>query len=216
MGCLRALFVRIGCAALFVVALALGFVYREQVVAIYRRLRGMPPAVEAPLVPPAPGGGAGAAAELRRLAERGGPAYVDLSAAQVAALVDDALRRAGGRAVESVSVGLLDGELRVRGSLDLSGLPRSLLGPLSGALGRREPLVIGGPLAVESTGTLVLRVTTLRIRDFPFPRGTIPAIVRQLRVPGSSGAAVPVPGAEGVGDVRITPQHVRLYRSSPR
>jgi hypothetical protein len=118
--------------------------------------------------------------------------------------------------VDSVRVALLQDELRIGGSLDLSGIPRNALGPFQGALGTREPLVIGGPLAVDSAGRLVMEVTTLKVKEFPFPRSTIPALVRQLRIPGADGSAVPVPGITGVGDVRVTPDHVRFYKASQR
>ena len=215
MGCLKAMVVRIGCLVLLVALAVLGWIYREQVADLYRRLRGLPPRAEAVYAAP-DATPSGAEAELRQLARRGGPAYVDLTAAQVGALIDAALDRAGGRVVDSVRVALLDGEIRVRGSLDLSGVPRNLLGPLQGALGAREPLEIGGPLAVDSSGRLILRVTTLRLKEFPFPRSTIPALVRQLRIPGAQGNAVPVPGMSGVGDVRVSRAAVRFYRSAGR
>jgi hypothetical protein len=212
-GCLRSLVARIGCLVFFIALLFFGWVYREQVVAVYRHLRGLPPRADAAYVMPAPDA-APAQATLARLERRGGPAYVDLSAAEVGALIEAAIARGGRRVVDSVQVGLLENELRVRGSLDLSSVPRSALGPLSGALDPREPIVLGGPLAVDSTGRLILRVTTLRVKDFPFPRSTIGALVRQLRIPGAEGNAVPVPGLTGVGDVRVTPAHVRFYRSA--
>jgi hypothetical protein len=192
-----------------------GWVYREQVADVVRRLRGQPPKADAVWVQPAERS-AGAQEALSELARRGGPVYVDLSAADVGALLDAALARTGRRVVDSVRVGLLENELRIGGSLDLSGVPRSALGPLQGALGAREPIEIGGPLAVDSAGRLVMQVTTLKVRDFPFPRSTIPALVRQLRIPGAEGNAVPVPGITGVGDVRVTADHVRFYRSVQR
>jgi len=215
MGCLRTLFFQIGCLVLLVALAFFGWVYREQTMDLVRRLRGLPPKADAVYVMPA-ASPAEAEGALARLARRGGPAYVDLSAAEVGALIDAALARSGRRVVDSVQVGLLEHELRIRGSLDLSGIPRNALGPLSGALDPREPIVIGGPLAVDSTGRLIMEVTTLRVKDFPFPRSTIPVLVRQLRIPGALGNAVPVPGMAGVGDVRVTPERVRFYRSAQR
>ncbi len=215
MGCLRTLAFQVGCLVLLVALAFFGWVYREQTMDLVRRLRGLPPKADAVYVLPAPDA-APAQATLEGLRRRGGPAYVDLTAAEVAALIDAALARGGRRVVDSVQVGLLEGELRLRGSLDLSGIPRSALGPLSGALDPREPIVLGGPLAVDSTGRLILQVTTLKVKDFPFPRSTIGSLVRQLRVPGAVGNAVPVPGMTGVGDVRVSPERVRFYRSAQR
>jgi hypothetical protein len=215
MGCLRTIVFQIGCLVLLVALAFFGWVYREQTMDLVRRLRGLPPTTDVVFVMPAASPAEGQAA-LDRLAQRGGPAYVDLSAAEVGALIDAAMARTGRRVVDSVGVALLEDELRLRGSLDLSGIPRNALGPFASALGQREPLVIGGPLAVDSAGRLVMRVTTLRVKDFPFPRSTIPALVRQLRLPGAEGNAIPVPGMPGVGDVRVTPAHVRFYRAAQR
>jgi hypothetical protein len=215
MGCLRSLVAQVGCLLVLVALAFFGWVYREQAADVVRRLRGQPPRADVVWVQPAPAA-TDAAAGLAQLARRGGPAYVDLSAADVGALLDAALARTGRRVVDSVRIGLLEDELRISGSLDLSGIPRSALGPFQGALGAREPVVIGGPLAVDSSGRLVMEVTTLRVKDFPFPRSTIPALVRQLRIPGVEGSAVPVPGITGVGDVRVTAQRVRFYRSAQR
>jgi hypothetical protein len=167
--------------------------------------------------PPAPGGDTRARGAFERLARRGGPAYEDLTAGDVAALVSRALEEAGGRRVlDSVRVAMLPNEIRVRGVLDLSGVPRGTLGPLAGVLGDKEPATIGGPLSADSNGVLVLTVTYLSLRDFPFPRATIPRILRAARVPGAIGARVPLPGTAGIGDVRVSPSGMRLYRRMPR
>jgi len=214
-GCLRSLITRIGCLVVLVALAFIGWVYREQTTDVVRRLRGLPPKAAVTWTPPA-ASPAEAEAGLARLSQRGGPAYVDLTAAEIGALLDAALGHAGRRVVDSVRVGLLQDEVRIGGSLDLSGIPRSALGPFQSALGQREPVVIGGPLAVDSAGRLVLQVTTLKVKDFPFPRSTIPALVRQLRIPGAEGNAIPVPGIDGLGDVRVTPSHVRFYKASQR
>ncbi len=216
MGCLKSIFYQIGCFVLVVATVALAFVYREQVKAVYHRLRGITPPPDAVYVMPAAEGPAGASRALDALERRGGPAWVDLTAAQVAALIDASLGRTGGRVLDSVSVGLLEGEIRVRGSLDLSGVPRDMLGPLRGAVGAREPVVIGGPLRADSAGRVLLEVTTLRLRDFPFPRSTIARILGAARIPGVEGALVPVPGTGPVGDVRVGPAAVRVYRRGAR
>ena len=211
MGCLKAMFVRAGCAVMLVVALIAAFIYREPLWEYARQWKGSAGEV---YVAPAVDGAAKARAALGRLERRGGPAYEDLTAADIAALVEAALARTGRRALDSVRVALIEGEIRVSGSLDLSGVPRHLLGPLSGAMRDREPAAIGGPLSVDSSGHLVLTVTYLKLRDFPFPKGTIPRILGAAQVPGAEGARVPLPGTTTVGDVRVTPSYVRVYRSA--
>lgn len=213
--------VRIGCAVLFAAACVAVILFHTEIWDYSRelwdylsRLRGKPAEV---YVPPAEGGEARARDAFDRLARRGGPAYEDLTAGDVAALVSRALEEAGGRHVlDSVKVAMLQNEIRVRGVLDLSGVPRSALGPLAGVLGDREPASIGGPLSADSAGGLVLTVTYLRLREFPFPRATIPRILRAARIPGAMGARVPLPGTAGIGDVRVSPGGMRLYRRTPR
>jgi hypothetical protein len=213
MGCLKAIFVQVGCLVLLVAAAVLGFLYRRQVWDTYRRFRGEKPAAAAAgFVAPAPQGGARAADALARLGRRGGPAYVDLTAAEIAALLDRDLVRGSNRVFDSVEVALDSNVVLVRGQLDLSRLPRDFLGPLAGSFGGREPVEAGGALVAAPGGAVRWKPDRLRIRDFPFPRRVIPALLRSLHVaaPGDSGLALP--GLRGVGDVRVTPDRVRLYR----
>ena len=213
-GCLKAMAVRIGCAALFAAACVFVILFHTEIWDYYKAWRGNPAEV---YTPPAEGGEPRSRSAFERLARPGGPAYEDLTAGDVAALVSRALEEAGGRRVlDSVRVALLQNEVRVRGVLDLSGVPRSALGPLAGIVGDREPASIGGPLSADTAGGLVLTVTYLRLRDFPFPRATIPRILRAARVPGAIGARVPLPGTAGIGDVRVSPSGMRLYRMTPR
>jgi hypothetical protein len=216
MGCLKALFVQVGCVVILIAAAIFGWIYRRDLVDAYRRVRGLPTAAALVYAAPQPGDADRARAALERLGRRGGPAYVDLAAGELAALVDAQLGLAPRRVVDSVRVALAADEVLVRASLDMSDVPPRLLGPLAGALDRRESLVVGGGLAADSAGRVYWTITTLRVKDFPFPRSTIPAILRALKVPGLAGVAVPIPALNAVGDVRVSPDHVRLYRSSPR
>ena len=213
MGCLKALAVRVGCAVLLAAACLLVMLYHSEIRDYYRAWRGTAAEV---WTAPVAGGETRARQALERLRQPGGPAWVDLTAGEAAAFLDGALSRSGARRVlDSTQVALLDGEIRVRGLLDLRGVPRSTLGPLAGVVGDRESASIGGPLSADSAG-LVLTVTWLRLHDFPFPRATIPRILEAARIPGASGARVPLPGMTGIGDVRVSPSGLRLYRSSPR
>lgn len=216
MGCLKALFVQVGCVVILIAAAIFGWIYRRDLMDAYRRVRGLPPAVAVVYVAPQSGDADRARAALEQLNRRGGPAYVDLTAGEVAALVDAALANVPRRAVDSVRVALAADEVTVRASLDLSDVPPRLLGPLAGALERREPVVVGGGLAADSAGHVLWTITALRVKEFPFPRSTIPAILRALKVPGLAGRAVPIPAPAAVGDVRVSPEHVRLYRASPQ
>jgi hypothetical protein len=216
MGCLKRLLAGIGCLVVLVAAALAAWVYRDRLAAAYRRVRGIRDPAPVVYATPAAGGAARAAARLGELARRGGPAYVDLSAGDLAAVIDRELARAPRRALDSVAVALGEQRVRVRGSLDVSVLPRALLGPFARVLGPREPMTAGGRLSAPARGRVTWTVDELAIRDFRFPASVIPAIVRELRVPGARGAAIPIPLPAPVGDVRVSPRAVRLYRASPR
>lgn len=216
MGCLRAIAVRVGSALVLAAIVTLCYVYRAPLADGVRRLRGRPSPDADTFAQPAEGAARRAAAILDGLERRGGPAYVDLTAEELASLVDAALARTARRVFDSVAVALREGEVRVRGSLDVTGIPREALGPLSGAIGPREPVEFGGALAADSAGRLWLDITALRLAGFPFPRGTIAALLRQLRIPQLEQAAVPIPGVTGIGDVRVSRRSVRVYRARPR
>jgi len=211
MGCLRALFVQVGCLLLLVAAAVLGFLYRRPLWDAYKRFRGERPAAEMVFAAPSASAPRRAEDQLTRLARRGGPAYVDLTAADVAGLLDRELARPSRGILDSVQVALDSGMVLVRGVLDLSQLPSGALGPLAGRMGGHERIEAGGPLAVAD-GRLRWMPTRLHIRDFPFPRRTIPPLLRALHLQTGTEGALAIPGVTGVGDVRVVPAGVRLYR----
>ncbi len=63
MGCLR----KLGCLVVLLAVLVAGFLYRDRIAALYRRVRGTPAPAPVVYVPPAPGAAARAAADLDRL-----------------------------------------------------------------------------------------------------------------------------------------------------
>ncbi len=214
MGCLRALFVRIGCLVLLVAAVIFGAVYHRQIFEYIDAWRGHPG--EQYAAPQTTRAHEDPAAALASLSRRDGPPYVDLTAGDLATLIQSALSRNGQHTFDSVQVALLDNEVRVRGSLDLRNVPRSMLGPFASVLGEREPASIGGPLSVDSAGQLVLTVTYLKVGDVPLPRATVPRLLAAARIPGAHESSVPIPMHERIGDVRVSPEAVRFYRRTAR
>lgn len=218
MGCLKNILAGVGCLVVLLAAAVAGFLYRDRIAHLYRKLRGIPERPPAVYVLPAAGGAARADAALRALVRRGGPAYVDIAPAELAALIDRQLARAPHRVFDSVAVALEESDQRVlvRGSLDVSELPQRLLGPLSEGLGRHEPVTAGGVLSAGPDGRLRWTVDQLVIREFPFPKSVVPAVIRSLGVVGARDAAVPIPLPAPVGDVKVSASGVRLYRAGPR
>ncbi|HXY69669.1 MAG TPA: hypothetical protein VEH62_09475 [Gemmatimonadales bacterium] len=217
MGCLRKALAGVGCLVVLV-AIAAGYLYREHLAALWRRVRGTPAPPPVVYVAPAPGAARDAEATLAQLARpvTGGSAYVDLTASELAALIQRQLDGTARGVVDSVAVALGDQRIAVRGSLDMSVLPHRLLGPLSEGLGSREPVVAGGVISARRDGRVVWTIDQLRIRELDFPRQVIPSILRAMTVTGAEGASVPIPLPAGVGDVRVSPKGVRVYRASSK
>ena len=212
MGCLR----KLGCLVLLLAALVAGFLLRDRLGALLRRVRGTPEPAPLVYVTPAPGAAARADAALGALARRGGPAYVDVTAAELASLIERQLAGGGRRVLDSVAVALGDQRVEVRGSLDMSAVPHRLLGSLSEGLGRRERVVAGGLLSARPDGHLVWTIDQLKIGEFLFPRSVIPAILHVMNLTGADTPAVPIPLPASIGDVRVSPAGIRVYRASPR
>lgn len=205
----------LGCLVVVVAALLIGALYHREILDLVDRWRGKPGAVFAPAAPPA-AAHLDPAAALASLGRPNGPPYVDLTAADLATLVQAALTRERAHAFDSVQVALLDNEVRVRGSIDLHDVPRSTFGPFANLIGEREPAAIGGPLSVDSAGQLLLTVTSLKVGQFPLPRATIPRILAAAHLPGARDASVPLPVGQRFGDVRVSPAAVRLYKRTAR
>jgi hypothetical protein len=215
-GCLKNVLAGVGCLVVLLVAAVVGFIYRDRLAHLYRKMRGMPEPPPAVYVLPAAGGADRAEAALRELARRGGPAYVDIAPAELAALIDREMARVPHRVFDSVAVALGDQRIQVRGSLDVSLLPQRLLGPLAEGLGRREPVTAGGVLAAAPDGGLRWTLDQLAIRDFPFPKSVIPAVVRSFGLADARDGTVPLQLPGPVGDVRVSATGVRLYRARAR
>ena len=203
MGCLKAIVVRVVSTIFILVLVVLAIMYHRQILDYIDAWRGRKAQYSGAVH-------SDSSAASRLATNR---AYVDMTPAEVATLIAQSLGNQ--RTFDSIQVALLDNEIRVRGSLDLRGVPRSILGPFASALNDREPVTIGGPLSADSAGRLLLTVTYLTVKSFPFPKSTIPRLLQELHIPGATGSTVPLPFPTKLGDVRVTPEHVRFYRAQP-
>jgi hypothetical protein len=100
---------------------------------------------------------------------------------------------------------------------DLGGT--TALGPLGGVLNDREKVQLTGTFRVLKPGLAEFAVKDVRVRNFPVPKGMIPALVARLdrgtRPVGLSDAALAVPIPRYVGDIRVANGKVTLYKSTP-
>jgi hypothetical protein len=211
-GCLTAPFRALGCLVL-IAGLALGWLYRDQVVRTARgwlaRADGAPPAA------PAPGGrpGARALASAKSKVDSLNGWRADsvvLTPSELASLVGDGMDREVRRQLDSLRVEPLEGELEVRARLRTGRLPSDVVGPLAIALRETEPIEAVGPLRVVRSGVGEWTVRSLRIRDVPLPADLVPRVVsRVLGDPAQRAVLVRVP--PGVRAIRLSPGAAILY-----
>lgn len=208
---------RLGCLLFLVIAGALAFLMRDRwMPRVLGRGEPAPVAWESVREPGAQKAGDAVAS----LGNRGGPAYVTVSAAELAALM---VRSTGHRLppeLDSVEAAI-DGEtVRVRALVaidDLRGL--DALGPLARVLDRQERIEFTGTLGVLRPGLGEFRVSSVKIADLLLPRAAIPKLLARLdksvRPEGVSpdGIAITIP--EYIGDVRMANGQVTLYRRTP-
>lgn len=158
-------------------------------------------------------------AGVQGLAQPGGPAFVNLTGAELASFV---WRSIAGRAPEptdSVEAMVQDDRVLVRASIRLGELGIAQhLGPLASMLGDRERMQIAGTLRVVQPGLAEYDVKELQLARLKVPAAALPRLVPRLssipRPEGMSPTGVPVRTPAGVGDVRVARGYVTLYRST--
>jgi len=209
-GCLTAPFRALGCLVV-VGALALGWLYRDQVV---RTARGWLDRAEAPAVATSsgrPGAKALASAKSKVDSLNGWRAdSVLLTPSELASLVGDGMDAEVRRQLDSLRVEPLDGEIRIRARLRTGRLPSDVLGPLAIVLHGSEPIVAIGPLRVVRPTVGQWDVRSIRIRELPLPADLVPRVVGRV-LGDRQQETVPVRIPPGVRAIRLTPGLAILY-----
>jgi hypothetical protein len=209
-GCLTAPFRVLGCLVVLG-GLALGWLYRDQVV---RTARGWLGRAEAP-APAAsagrPGARALASAKSKVDSLNGwGADSVVLTPSELASLVGDGLDAEVRRQLDSLRVEPLDGEVRIRARLRTGRLPSDVVGPLAIALRETEPIEAVGPLRVLRPSVGEWDVRSIEIRELPLPADLVHRVVgRVLGDPRQESVPLRVP--PGVRAIRLTPGAAILY-----
>ena len=137
---------------------------------------------------------------------------VVLTAPEMASLVGAGLDGRVRNELDSLSVTLGNGRIAVSGRIRTAGLPREVLGPLSGALDEREPVRAAGTVTVTGPREAAWTVDEFMVRDFPFPSEMVPRIVGVV-TGRREGGVVSIAIPEGIGGVRVHPDGVTLYPS---
>ncbi len=214
MGCLSAPFKLLGGLAL-VLALAVGWLYRDRLSAELRRLLHRPSSSEPATPLGRPGTQALGSAQSKIDSLNGWRAdSVVLTAAEVASLIGAGLQPSLRRQLDSLQVELQDGEVAVNAKLATARLPRELIGPLAVALRDREPVEAAGPIEVTGPGRAEWSVRSFRIRDFPIPRDAVPRLMARA-FGDSTRRTIPVRIPAGVREIKVRPDGATLF-GTPR
>ena len=210
-GCLTAPFRALGCLVV-VGALALGWLYRDQVV---RTARGWLDRAEAPAAVATSSGRSGARAlasaksKVDSLNGWGADSVV-LTPSELASLVGDGMDAEVRRQLDSLRVDPLDGEIRIRARLRTGRLPSDVVGPLAIALRESEPIEAIGPIRVLRPTVGQWDVRSIRIRELPLPADLVPRVVgRVLGDPEQETVPLRVP--PGVRAIRAASGTRRIF-----
>jgi hypothetical protein len=213
-GCLKT----VGCATLLVVGAGAAWLTRDR---WYPALRdGDRAVVEAPLEAASDSGADRAETRIRALARPSGPAFVNISAADLAGLMlrEAAASNRRSLPLKGVSAAVVQDRLWVRGTLDLRQLrAQRALGALGAVLGDEEDVELRGTLDIVDPGLAQFRVEAFKARNLAIPNAAIPRILRQLqrdRPAGVSSNAVAFPVPPHIGDVRISNGRITMYKTA--
>lgn len=216
-GCLG----RLGCLLLIAALAVGGYFTRAWWYPKVHALVVAPPAAEsvawAPITKDAAAAGARSAA---RLAEKSGPVYLNLTPAEFAAWQLEPAMRILGSSAGNPEATVHGDTLFVRANVAVTELgdPKQL-GPLATMLDGRQPVVIGGRLAVTEPGTLGLQVTHLTVNDLRLPRALVERIVGRIGMRARADSLAPgviaMPLPKGVAEARVTNGKVVIYKAVP-
>ena len=209
---------KIGCLVVLLLGVVVGWLLRDQ---LFRGVRsGDTSTTAATWERLSPEGASRMRAALAKLQNPRGPVFVSVRPADLASYVYEQLARQLPPSADSVEAGAFGERLYVRASVKPSDFGGSdALGPLAGFLADRERMQFGGGFHIIRPGLAEFRVQEIRFRDFPVPTGAIPRLLRRIekgaRPAGVSEDGLPLVVPSYIGDVRIAPGTVTLYRNAP-
>jgi hypothetical protein len=215
MGCLAAPFKFVGCVGLLI-ALAIGWLYRDRLTAEARSVFGSIGGSNAPTSTGRPGSLSLVRARAKIDSLNGWRAdSVVLNASEVASMIGAGLDPALRNQLDSLQVELQDGSIAVKARLATARLPRELVGPLAMALRPTEPIEAAGPLEVVGPRQADWALRSFSIRGFPLPRDAVPKLVsKALGDPDKRTVPVRIPA--GIREIRVRPSGVTLFGASGR
>lgn len=197
------------------VALAIGWLYRDRLYTEVNRLFDRSGSSAAPTGLGRPGASSLRSAQSKIDSLNGWRAdSVVLTPSEVASLIGAGLNPSLRRQLDSLQVELQEGEVTVNAKLATARLPRELTGPLAIALREREPVQAAGPIDVTGPGKAEWAVRSFRIREFPVPRDAVPRLVAKA-FGDTAKRTIPVRIPAGIREIRVRPSGATLF-GTPR
>jgi hypothetical protein len=220
-GCLR----RIGCLVVLCVAALAAYLTRDRWMSYLPRVGSAPRSTAAARGPAWEPVSDDAAARARRaiesLGRRTGPVFVNMPAGDLASYFYIALAQQLPPSADSIEAAAVGNRMYVRAVISLDDFKAvDALGPLSGFVGRRERLQMGGTFAVIRSGLAQFLVEDVRLGELPIPRPAIPKLLRQIRrgsmPPGVADNGLPFVVPTYLGDARVADGKVTLYKTTAK
>ena len=221
-GCLR----RIGCLFVLCIAAVAAYLMRDRWLPYVPWLKSTPRATTSTTdgltwEPVSDDAAARARHAVESLGKRTGPVFVSLPPGDLASYFYIALAQQLPPSADSIEATTIGNRMYVRAVISLDDFKAAdALGPLSGIVGRRERLQMGGTFALVRSGLAQFLVEDVRLGELPIPRGAIPKLLRQIRR-GSmpSGVAengLPFVVPPYVADARVADGKITLYKTTTK
>lgn len=158
---------------------------------------------------------------IASLESQSGPAYITLSAGDLAGFLAEGLRLALPQSASGVQVAIVDDVLRVRSEIPLRELGgKELPEFVSDLLSARDTVEMAGVLEMVHPGLAQFRVREIIVRGISLPPRVVPPLLSALRKSApqrdsiaSDAVALTLP--KTVADVRVSRGRVTLYKSVP-
>ena len=220
-GCLR----RIGCLFVLCIAAVAAYLVRDRWLPYVPWLKSTPRATAAAdgaaWEPVSDEAAARARRAVESLGKRTGPVFVSLPPGDLASYFYIALAQQLPPSADSIEATTIGNRMYVRAVIALDDFKAAdALGPLSGFVGRRERLRMGGTFAFVRSGLAQFLVEDVRLGELPIPRGGIPKLLRQIRrgsmPPGVAENGLPFVVPPYVADARVADGKITLYKTTTK
>ena len=157
-------------------------------------------------------------AAVEALAQRSGPVFANLTAAQAASYIFLVVAKQLPPSARNAEASIAGDRLYVRSEVDLKDFGGAgQLGTLGMLLGSRDSVLLGGTIHMLKPGLAEFKVQEVKLGRLQVPQGLIPRLITQMKrgkkVEGVSENGLPMVMPAYISDVRITNGKITLYKS---